>query len=126
MLTHMHMVLLTWWCWHICKGERVGVDVDQLWDATKVEGWLSNGGQSAHEGRTVRDRSRELAKSLVGSRTVRPRWADGPPLCFKVVPERVSLWWGSKLNGGQSAHGTRTVRRLILDLYQRGCFSGLG
>ena len=38
MLTHMHMVLLTWWCWHICKVERVGVDVDQLWDATKVEG----------------------------------------------------------------------------------------
>ena len=35
-LTHMHMVLFTWWCWHICKGERVGVDVDQLWEARKV------------------------------------------------------------------------------------------
>ena len=30
MLTHMHMVLFTWWCWHICNGEGVGVDVDQL------------------------------------------------------------------------------------------------
>ena len=30
MLTHMHMVLFTWCCWHICKGEGVGVGVDQL------------------------------------------------------------------------------------------------
>ena len=29
-LTHMHMVLFTWCCWHICKGEGVGVDVDQF------------------------------------------------------------------------------------------------
>ena len=36
MLTHMHMVLFTWYCWHICKGEGVGVDVDQLGEARKV------------------------------------------------------------------------------------------
>ena len=36
MLTHMHMVLFTWCCWHICKGEGVGVDVDQLGEARKV------------------------------------------------------------------------------------------
>ena len=30
MLTHLHMVVYTWWCWHICKGEGVGVDFDQL------------------------------------------------------------------------------------------------
>jgi hypothetical protein len=30
MLTRMHMVFYTWWCWHICKGEGVGVGVDQL------------------------------------------------------------------------------------------------
>jgi len=36
MLTHMHMVLFTWLCWHICKGERVGVDVDQHWEVRKV------------------------------------------------------------------------------------------
>jgi hypothetical protein len=29
-LTHMHKMLYTWWCWHICKGEVVGVDLDQL------------------------------------------------------------------------------------------------
>ena len=23
-LTHIHMVVYTWWCWHICKGEKVG------------------------------------------------------------------------------------------------------
>jgi hypothetical protein len=31
----MHMVLFTV-VLHICKGERVGVDVDQLWEARKV------------------------------------------------------------------------------------------
>ena len=36
MLTHMHMVLFTWCCWHICKGKSVGVDVDQLGEARKV------------------------------------------------------------------------------------------
>ena len=36
MLTHMHMVLFTWCCWHICKGERVGVDVYQLGEARKA------------------------------------------------------------------------------------------
>ena len=30
MLTHIHMVVHTWWCWHIYKGDEVGVDVDQL------------------------------------------------------------------------------------------------
>jgi len=30
MLTHMHMIEYTWWCWHICKGKGVGVDFDQL------------------------------------------------------------------------------------------------
>ena len=24
------MVLYTWWCWHICKGEEDGVEMDQL------------------------------------------------------------------------------------------------
>ena len=30
MLTDMHMVVYTWWCWHIYKGEGADVDVDQL------------------------------------------------------------------------------------------------
>ena len=40
MLTHMHMVLFTWLYWHICKGERVGVDVDQLWEQERFFGFL--------------------------------------------------------------------------------------
>ena len=45
MLTHMHMVLFTWCCWYICKGECVGVDIDQLGEARNVFrcsilGWL--------------------------------------------------------------------------------------
>ena len=35
------------------------------------------------------------------------------------------LWWKSKLNGGWSAPGARTVRRSFQVLYQRGCFSSL-
>ena len=35
-LTHIHMVVYTWWCWHICKGEEVGVDVDQLGEGTEA------------------------------------------------------------------------------------------
>jgi hypothetical protein len=30
MLTHLHLIVYTWWCWHICKGEVVGVELDQL------------------------------------------------------------------------------------------------
>ena len=36
MLTHLHLVVYTWWCWHICKGEEVGVVVDQLREEKKV------------------------------------------------------------------------------------------
>jgi len=31
-ITHIHMVVYTWWCWHIYEGNEVGVDVDQLGD----------------------------------------------------------------------------------------------
>jgi hypothetical protein len=30
MLTHIHMVVYTWWCWHIYEGEVFEVEVDQL------------------------------------------------------------------------------------------------
>jgi hypothetical protein len=36
MLTHIHMVVYTCWCWHICKGEGVGVDFDQLGEGRKI------------------------------------------------------------------------------------------
>ena len=36
MLTHLHIVVYTWWCWHIYKEDEVGVDMDQLGDGTKA------------------------------------------------------------------------------------------
>ena len=36
MLTHIHIAVYTWWCWHISKGDEVGVDVDQLGDGMEV------------------------------------------------------------------------------------------
>ena len=55
MLTHIHMVVYTWWCWHIYKGEEVGVDVDQLGDETEARRVRnSTGGVSVRRVRTVR------------------------------------------------------------------------
>ena len=42
MLTHIHMVVYTWWCWHIYKGGEVGVDVDQLGDEIEAKGGTSS------------------------------------------------------------------------------------
>ena len=30
-------MVYTWWCWHIYKGEEVGVDVDQLGEETEAK-----------------------------------------------------------------------------------------
>jgi hypothetical protein len=30
MLTHIHMVVYTLWCWHICKAKVFGVEVNQF------------------------------------------------------------------------------------------------
>ena len=35
-LTHIHIVVHTWWYWHICKGEEVRVVVNQLREEKKV------------------------------------------------------------------------------------------
>ena len=37
-LTHIHMVVYTWSCWHIYKEDEVGVDVDQLGEETEAKG----------------------------------------------------------------------------------------
>jgi hypothetical protein len=37
MLKHMHMVVYTWWCWHIYKEGEVGVETDQLGEETKAK-----------------------------------------------------------------------------------------
>jgi hypothetical protein len=31
------MVVYTWWCWHIYKGEEVGVEMDQLGEETEAK-----------------------------------------------------------------------------------------
>ena len=38
MLTRIHMVVYTWWGWHIYKGDEVGVDVDQLDEEMEAKG----------------------------------------------------------------------------------------
>ena len=53
MLTHIHMVVYTWWCWYIYKGDEVGVDVDQLSEGTEARVQNSIGGVSARIVRTV-------------------------------------------------------------------------
>ena len=55
MLTHIHMVVNTWWCWHIYKGDEVRVDVDQFGNGMEVRrDRNSTGGVSARRVRTVR------------------------------------------------------------------------
>ena len=54
MLTHIHMVVYTWWCWHIYKGDEVEVDVDQLGEGTERRVQNSTGGVSTHRVRIVR------------------------------------------------------------------------
>ena len=48
MLTHIHMMVYTWWCWHIYKGDEVGVDVDQLGDEMEVRKVPQSGLDSGH------------------------------------------------------------------------------
>ena len=55
MLTHIHKVVYTRWCWHIYKGDEVGVDVDQLGDGTEVRRvWNSTSRVSTYRVRIVR------------------------------------------------------------------------
>jgi hypothetical protein len=42
MLTNLHLMLYTWWCWHICKREVVGVELDQLGEEKTVFWCTSN------------------------------------------------------------------------------------
>ena len=45
-LTHIHMVVHTWWCWHIFKGEEVRVVVNQLREEKRFFGVLQTIGWS--------------------------------------------------------------------------------
>ena len=49
------MMVYTWWCWHIYKGDEVRVDVDQLGDETVARRVRNSTGRvSARRVRTVR------------------------------------------------------------------------
>ena len=108
MLTHMHMMLFTWWCWHICKGEGVGVDVDQLVG-------------KRNDGRTVCRYNSFLSREIAVLFGLEGRTADGPPLgcgqsagvLKKLSREVVSLAWAERLDCGRSGPGARTVRRSL-------------
>ena len=85
------MVLYTWWCWHIYKGEVVGVDLDQLGEVgeEKSEFGLS-------EGRKTQPNlwpTRSLALRVAPPFPVAKKWAP-PPLgrCPKTAttPFRIS------------------------------------
>jgi hypothetical protein len=55
MLTHKHIVVCTWWCWHIYKEEIVGVVGDQLGEEKEAkrrslgDRMLSSGGLDASD-----------------------------------------------------------------------------
>jgi hypothetical protein len=36
-LAHKHIVVYTWWCWHIYKEEVVGLETDQLDEETEAK-----------------------------------------------------------------------------------------
>ena len=53
MLTHLHIVVYTWWCWHICKGEEVGVEMNQLGEETETKQVTRGDRKQASLGPTV-------------------------------------------------------------------------
>ena len=56
-------MVYTWWCWHIYKEDKVGVDVDQLGGETKARRVRnSTGGVSA---RTEKTGSHRVDRTLV-------------------------------------------------------------
>ena len=74
MLTHMHMVLFTWCCWHICKGEGLGVDVDQLV-------------RKRNDGRTVCQYNSFLSREVAALFGLEDRAADSH-MYFKEIVKR--------------------------------------
>ena len=70
MLTHIHMVVYTWWYWHICKGEVVGVEMDQLGEEKEV----------AWEDRTLATGGPDLewVSPVINPRQGATLWSSGP------------------------------------------------
>ena len=74
MLTHMHMVLFTWWCWHICKEKVLELLLINLWEKEMT------GGRSGHVGWTVRQYNSFLSREIAALFGLEGRTTDGPPM----------------------------------------------
>ena len=116
----MHMVLFTWWCWHIFKGEVLELMLINLPEKEMT------GGRSGHVGRTVRQYNSILSKEIAALFGIEGRTTDGPPLgcgqsagqgrtvCLsfeKNFQRCFHLWWVGTINCGRSAPRARTVRQ---------------
>jgi hypothetical protein len=88
MLTHMHIVMFTWWCWHICEDGGIRAVKRGLGSSLHcAEGWKrrrSRGSVSRWEtgvGRGVRRRQ------------TRPPHMLPNPSCVVLVCEHQTHWW---------------------------------
>ena len=69
MIVNIHMVVYTWWCWHIYKGDEVGVDVDQLGDETEARRVRnSTGGVSVWTAGVLRPVNGDRQRAGIGHR----------------------------------------------------------
>ena len=80
-LTHIHMMVYTWWCWHIYKRDEVGVDVDQLGEEMEAKGETSPAecppiecGQSDGATGTLYKKDRVSQSAPDAGRVVTGRW----------------------------------------------------
>ena len=59
------MVVYTWWCCHIYKGDEVGVDVDQLSDETEARRVRNSTGRVSPVPYTKKIGSHRVDRTLV-------------------------------------------------------------
>ena len=124
MLTHIHIVVYTWWCWHIYKGDEVGVDVDQLGDETEARrvknskvkrawpGAMGDRPGSSSRGRMSEDKVRRKdwcwsvrAVYVLGKLSyVSYRMVSEPTLAVSRVRVSVAQAWCAWLVWTQSGH----------------------
>jgi hypothetical protein len=88
-LTHIHMVVYTWWCWHICKGE----EVELFWiNSMKKRRW-----------KEVSRSDQTLLSAVTGC------WLASPAMCSRegaALDSSIGRWRGKKTGrvGAASDH----------------------
>ena len=110
MLTHIHMMVYAWWCWHICKGEEVGVDVDQFSEGTEarvqtplVECLPIESGQSDGATGTLYRKDRVSQSGPDVGHVVTGRWGPGSGQWRQIACRRRSStgrWQGASGQAG--------------------------